>query len=458
VKKLLLFFLVVVALTQVQAQRTVLSFSPSRINADTLAFNFRYAGSFIFKSRSAATWLSVSGTDTVRIARVVQYAESGVKYDIRKNKINAIPDYCVPGKLYEVYFDVTYPKETRFVVYTDDNDSVELFVSGSGIMPMTISARNESSLPTIQGQLSTTDIVITNTSGYVRVLDSVAIPDGKWSCSNKFPIIVQPRSSATLQVHTTFADHASVYASGFVAVFHHARGTLIRDMSSCNVVAKFTHGVMITGATQKDFGLVKDGDTLKAEVKVVNNGSTVVSLTTMPNYGISSVSKNRLVQGDTATVWLFWKVTMATGNFLFNQPLFLDYSNGHCTFTFRGTTNQNDKGVHKYVNPDSLVYVETTHFDFGEVPASQERAQHSFKCKNNASVPILVVNCVTGDGGSMAWSTREPIKPGDEFTITFVQDLKGGRKQFNRTITATIQVGEITMQKLINCRGVIVYD
>jgi hypothetical protein len=58
----------------------------------------------------------------------------------------------------------------------------------------------------------------------------------------------------------------------------------------------------------------------------------------------------------------------------------------------------------------------------------------------------------------MAWSTREPIKPGEEFTITFLQDLKGGRKQFNRTVTATIQVGEITIQKLINCRGVIVDD
>jgi hypothetical protein len=458
VKKLLLCFFIFCAITHVYGRRPVLSFSPSRISADTLAFNFRYSGNFIFKSRSAATWLNVGGCDTVRISHVYKYDESGAKSEVRKNKVNAIPDYCLPGMAYEVFFEVNYPKEIRFVMYTEDNDSVVLFVTGSGIMPMKISALNELSAPAVQGQLSTTDIVITNTSGSVRVLDSVVIPDGKWSCSNKFPITLQPRSSATLQVHTTFADHASVYASGFVAVFHHLRGTLIRDMSSCYVAAKFTHGVMITGATQKDFGLVKDGDTLRTQVKVINNGSTVVSLATMPNYGISSVSKNRLVQGDTATLWIYWKVTMATGNFLFNQPLFRDYSNGHCTFTFKGTTNQKDKGAYKYVNPDSLVFVETTHFDFGEVPVLQERAQHSFKCRNNASVPILVVNCVTGDGGSMAWSTREPIQPGEEFTITFVQDLKGGRMQFNRTVTATIQVGEITLQKLINCRGVIVYD
>jgi len=91
-----------------------LSLWPAEVNADTLDFQFSYSGNFIFKGRSARTWLMNSGNDTIHINRVVQYSEDGVKFHVSRNKVNAFPEFCAPGISYEVFFQVQYPKSTRF--------------------------------------------------------------------------------------------------------------------------------------------------------------------------------------------------------------------------------------------------------------------------------------------------------------------------------------------------------
>jgi Protein of unknown function (DUF1573) len=429
--------------------------SPSVVNIDTVSFQFRHYPTYVSKSRLASTWLQVNRCDTLKISHVYHCYENGERYEVRRNKVNAFPEYCVPGNSYEVFFEVYYPKAHRFVICSEENDSVVFNVVGTGQQKMEIKPLNELSPVVMHGHLAQTDVVITNNSGQYQVLDSISIPARKWKCYDQFPVVLAPGRTCTLKVQTTYSDHPGGAAHDFVGVFYHTRGSGLCDVLSCYVRATFTHGVVITDTRIKDFGVVRNGDTLRAKLHLLNEGSSVVALEPHEEYGTYAVSKSSIRQGDTATVWLRWVVKYAEGNFLFNQPLFYDSRNGKCTFTFKGTTDKKDKLPHHYVNVDSLIWIETDSYNFGELNQSQGRAERAFKCKNNSPVPIIITNCVTGDGGSMSWSTREPILPGQEFTIHFVQDLKCRIGPFNRAISVTIMMDGKTYQKYIRCSGVV---
>lgn len=451
-KKLLLFFFCL-SVIHAAARKPVLAVSPVVVNVDTLSFQYHSSSAYITKYKLASTWLQVGGCDTLKISHVYHCNDNGQRYEVRRNKLTAFPEYCVPGNSYEVFFEVYYPKAHRFVICTDDNDSVVFNVIGRGLQNMLIEPLNDISRPVVHGQLAQTEVRITNTSGQYQILDSIVIPGGKWKCSNQFPVVISPSGVYLVKCYTSYSDHPGGAAHDFIGVFYHLKNGEAGDMLSCYVRASFTHGVVITDARIKDFGFVRNGDTLQAKLHLLNEGSSVVVLEPHVEYGTYAVSKSSMRQGDTATIWLRWVVKYAEGNFLFNQPLFYDSRNGKCTFTFKGTTDKKDKLPHHYVNVDSLIWIETDSYNFGKLNQSQGRAERAFKCKNNSPVPIIITNCVTGDGGSMAWSTREPILPGQEFTIHFLQDLKSRIGPFNRAISVTIMMDGQTYQKYIRCSG-----
>lgn len=105
------------------------------------------------------------------------------------------------------------------------------------------------------------------------------------------------------------------------------------------------------------------------------------------------------------------------------------------------------------VNPNAAEFkFEEESFDFGTIKEGAQ-ATHEFKFKNTGKEPLLVTNVQPSCGCTTPKWTKEPIKPGEEGSITAVYNSNGRPGAFNKQLTITSNTK--TPTKLIYIKGTV---
>jgi hypothetical protein len=80
-----------------------------------------------------------------------------------------------------------------------------------------------------------------------------------------------------------------------------------------------------------------------------------------------------------------------------------------------------------------ITFEKTTH-DYGRL-IQGEKVSYSFKYTNTGTADLLISNVTAGCGCTVPRFTRDPIKPGENGTVTVIFDSQGRRGFQNKSVT-----------------------